>query len=148
MYSFSDPCWASINRGILICDECCSVHRSLGRHISQVRHLKHTPWPPTLLQVKSKDISSFIKARISLWCFSIYVYMYIFFIVFYFSCFCHGGLIKSVISVSFLFDTFVLGRDLQFFFQTCAMHLLQPKFSVYSEPLFLVEMFLWREREF
>uniref|UniRef100_A0A8B9ZKI0 GIT ArfGAP 2 n=1 Tax=Anas platyrhynchos TaxID=8839 RepID=A0A8B9ZKI0_ANAPL len=50
-YSFSDPCWASINRGILICDECCSVHRSLGRHISQVRHLKHTPWPPTLLQM-------------------------------------------------------------------------------------------------
>ncbi|KFP75708.1 ARF GTPase-activating protein GIT2, partial [Acanthisitta chloris] len=46
-----DPCWASINRGILICDECCSVHRSLGRHISQVRHLKHTPWPPTLLQM-------------------------------------------------------------------------------------------------
>ncbi|XP_009887476.1 PREDICTED: ARF GTPase-activating protein GIT2 [Charadrius vociferus] len=45
------PCWASINRGILICDECCSVHRSLGRHISQVRHLKHTPWPPTLLQM-------------------------------------------------------------------------------------------------
>uniref|UniRef100_A0A8C3VFA5 GIT ArfGAP 2 n=1 Tax=Catharus ustulatus TaxID=91951 RepID=A0A8C3VFA5_CATUS len=30
---------------------CCSVHRSLGRHISQVRHLKHTPWPPTLLQM-------------------------------------------------------------------------------------------------
>ncbi|XP_009995154.1 PREDICTED: ARF GTPase-activating protein GIT2 [Chaetura pelagica] len=46
-----NPCWASINRGILICDECCSVHRSLGRHISQVRHLKHTTWPPTLLQM-------------------------------------------------------------------------------------------------
>ncbi|XP_066459975.1 ARF GTPase-activating protein GIT2 isoform X4 [Eleutherodactylus coqui] len=46
-----DPRWASINRGVLICDECCSVHRSLGRHISQVRHLKHTPWPPTLLQM-------------------------------------------------------------------------------------------------
>uniref|UniRef100_A0A452H129 Arf-GAP domain-containing protein n=1 Tax=Gopherus agassizii TaxID=38772 RepID=A0A452H129_9SAUR len=49
--SAQDPCWASVNRGILICDECCSVHRSLGRHISQVRHLKHTPWPPTLLQM-------------------------------------------------------------------------------------------------
>ncbi|XP_057600131.1 ARF GTPase-activating protein GIT2 isoform X7 [Hippopotamus amphibius kiboko] len=46
-----DPSWASINRGTFICDECCSVHRSLGRHISQVRHLKHTPWPPTLLQM-------------------------------------------------------------------------------------------------
>ncbi|XP_072839585.2 ARF GTPase-activating protein GIT2 isoform X6 [Pogona vitticeps] len=49
--SAPDPCWASINRGVLICDECCSVHRSLGRHISQVRHLKHTPWPATLLQM-------------------------------------------------------------------------------------------------
>ncbi|CAH2295188.1 ARF GTPase-activating GIT2 isoform X5 [Pelobates cultripes] len=49
--SVQDPRWASINRGVLICDECCSVHRSLGRHISQVRHLKHTPWPTTLLQM-------------------------------------------------------------------------------------------------
>ncbi|KAG8455730.1 hypothetical protein GDO86_001787 [Hymenochirus boettgeri] len=49
--SVPEPRWASINRGVLICDECCSVHRSLGRHISQVRHLKHTPWPPTLLQM-------------------------------------------------------------------------------------------------
>ncbi|XP_043924427.1 ARF GTPase-activating protein GIT2 isoform X2 [Protopterus annectens] len=46
-----DPHWASTNRGTLICDECCSVHRSLGRHISQVRHLSHTAWPPTLLQM-------------------------------------------------------------------------------------------------
>lgn len=46
-----DPHWASANRGTLICDECCSVHRSLGRHISQVRHLSHTAWPPTLLQM-------------------------------------------------------------------------------------------------
>uniref|UniRef100_A0A2R8M9Z5 GIT ArfGAP 2 n=2 Tax=Boreoeutheria TaxID=1437010 RepID=A0A2R8M9Z5_CALJA len=46
-----NPSWASVNRGTFICDECCSVHRSLGRHISQVRHLKHTPWPPTLLQM-------------------------------------------------------------------------------------------------
>ncbi|XP_069475499.1 ARF GTPase-activating protein GIT2 isoform X8 [Ambystoma mexicanum] len=45
------PLWASVNRGVLICDECCSVHRSLGRHISQVRHLKHTSWPATLLQM-------------------------------------------------------------------------------------------------
>uniref|UniRef100_F7BFQ7 GIT ArfGAP 2 n=1 Tax=Macaca mulatta TaxID=9544 RepID=F7BFQ7_MACMU len=49
--SGSHPSWASVNRGTFICDECCSVHRSLGRHISQVRHLKHTPWPPTLLQM-------------------------------------------------------------------------------------------------
>uniref|UniRef100_A0A8C2I1N1 G protein-coupled receptor kinase interacting ArfGAP 2b n=1 Tax=Cyprinus carpio TaxID=7962 RepID=A0A8C2I1N1_CYPCA len=43
--------WASINRGVLICDECCSIHRGLGRHSSQVRHLTHTPWPSSQLQM-------------------------------------------------------------------------------------------------
>lgn len=46
-----DPSWASINRGILLCDECCSIHRSLGRHISQVKSLKKGTWSPTLLQM-------------------------------------------------------------------------------------------------
>ncbi|XP_078809059.1 ARF GTPase-activating protein GIT2a isoform X16 [Oryzias latipes] len=46
-----EPRWASVNRGVLICDECCSVHRSLGRHSSQVRHLTQTPWPPSQLQM-------------------------------------------------------------------------------------------------
>ncbi|KAM4700791.1 ARF GTPase-activating protein GIT1 isoform 5-T5 [Discoglossus pictus] len=49
--SAPDPGWASINRGVLICDECCSVHRSLGRHISIVKHLRHSIWPSTLLQM-------------------------------------------------------------------------------------------------
>ncbi|KAM9392705.1 ARF GTPase-activating protein GIT2a isoform 2-T2 [Pholidichthys leucotaenia] len=49
--SVPEPRWASVNRGVLICDDCCSVHRSLGRHSSQVRHLTHTPWPPTQLQM-------------------------------------------------------------------------------------------------
>ncbi|XP_038550596.1 ARF GTPase-activating protein GIT2-like isoform X4 [Micropterus salmoides] len=49
--SVPEPRWASVNRGVLICDECCSVHRSLGRHSSQVRHMTHTPWPPTQLQM-------------------------------------------------------------------------------------------------
>uniref|UniRef100_A0A3P8XA58 Arf-GAP domain-containing protein n=1 Tax=Esox lucius TaxID=8010 RepID=A0A3P8XA58_ESOLU len=49
--SSQQPRWASVNRGVLICDECCSVHRSLGRHSSQVRHLTHTTWPPTQLQM-------------------------------------------------------------------------------------------------
>ncbi|XP_078083425.1 ARF GTPase-activating protein GIT2a isoform X10 [Mustelus asterias] len=56
--SVLDPRWASINRGVLICDDCCSVHRSLGRHISQVRHLTHTPWPPTLLQMVQTLVSN------------------------------------------------------------------------------------------
>ena len=33
------PCSASINRGILLCSDCCSVHRSLGRHISHIKCL-------------------------------------------------------------------------------------------------------------
>ncbi|KAK6473298.1 ARF GTPase-activating protein GIT1-like isoform X2 [Huso huso] len=49
--SAADPGWASINRGVLICDECCSVHRSLGRHISIVKHLRHSGWPASLLQM-------------------------------------------------------------------------------------------------
>ncbi|XP_013869828.1 ARF GTPase-activating protein GIT2a isoform X2 [Austrofundulus limnaeus] len=49
--SAPEPRWASVNRGVLICDECCSVHRSLGRHSSQVRHLTRMPWPPTQLQM-------------------------------------------------------------------------------------------------
>ncbi|XP_042151903.1 ARF GTPase-activating protein GIT1 isoform X2 [Oncorhynchus tshawytscha] len=49
--SAADPGWTSINRGVLICDECCSVHRSLGRHISIVKHLRHSGWPPALLQM-------------------------------------------------------------------------------------------------
>ncbi|KAI1293570.1 ARF GTPase-activating protein GIT2 [Halotydeus destructor] len=39
-----EPSWTSINRGVYICDECCSVHRSLGRHISQVKSLMRDNW--------------------------------------------------------------------------------------------------------
>ncbi|XP_046716893.1 ARF GTPase-activating protein GIT2b isoform X5 [Silurus meridionalis] len=49
--SAPEPRWASINRGVLICDECCSIHRGLGRHSSQVRHLTHTAWPASQLQM-------------------------------------------------------------------------------------------------
>ncbi|CAB3252021.1 unnamed protein product [Arctia plantaginis] len=45
----SDPSWASINRGLLLCAECCSVHRSMGRHISHVKSLRQGSWPPSLL---------------------------------------------------------------------------------------------------
>ncbi|XP_031711400.1 ARF GTPase-activating protein GIT2-like isoform X3 [Anarrhichthys ocellatus] len=49
--SAPEPRWASVNRGVLICDECCSIHRGLGRHSSQVRHLTHSPWPASQSQM-------------------------------------------------------------------------------------------------
>ncbi|XP_034064432.1 ARF GTPase-activating protein GIT2b isoform X8 [Gymnodraco acuticeps] len=49
--SAPEPRWASVNRGVLICDECCSIHRGLGRHSSQVRHLNHSPWPSSQIQM-------------------------------------------------------------------------------------------------
>ncbi|XP_066589482.1 ARF GTPase-activating protein GIT1 [Prorops nasuta] len=39
-----EPGWASVNRGILLCDECCSIHRSLGRHISHIKSLYKGMW--------------------------------------------------------------------------------------------------------
>ncbi|PIK56486.1 hypothetical protein BSL78_06601 [Apostichopus japonicus] len=48
----ADPGWASINRGVLLCHECCSVHRSLGRHVSQIRSLQHGGnWPQSLFEM-------------------------------------------------------------------------------------------------
>nr|XP_054772906.1 ARF GTPase-activating protein GIT2-like [Lytechinus pictus] len=53
------PGWASLNRGVLICDECCSVHRSLGRHISQIRALPHgPPWPRSLYEMVHALVSN------------------------------------------------------------------------------------------
>ncbi|XP_071503541.1 ARF GTPase-activating protein GIT2-like [Diadema antillarum] len=55
----TDPGWASLNRGVLICDECCSVHRSLGRHISQIRALHHgPPWPRSLYEMVHALVSN------------------------------------------------------------------------------------------
>lgn len=42
----TEPAWASVNHGILLCADCCSVHRSLGRHISHVKYMRHGNWPP------------------------------------------------------------------------------------------------------
>lgn len=41
----SDPDWASLNHGILVCIECSGIHRNLGSHISRVRSLDLDEWP-------------------------------------------------------------------------------------------------------
>ncbi|XP_038691003.1 ADP-ribosylation factor GTPase-activating protein AGD12-like isoform X2 [Tripterygium wilfordii] len=39
-----DPKWASANIGVFICLKCCSVHRSLGTHISKVLSVTLDEW--------------------------------------------------------------------------------------------------------
>ncbi|CAH2016728.1 unnamed protein product [Acanthoscelides obtectus] len=46
-----DATWASVNKGILLCTPCCSIHRSLGRHISQVKSLLKGSWHPNQLNM-------------------------------------------------------------------------------------------------
>jgi hypothetical protein len=38
------PLWVSLNLGVLLCIECCGVHRQLGSHISKVRSLALDRW--------------------------------------------------------------------------------------------------------
>ncbi len=46
---FQGPTWASVNRGVLLCADCTSVHRSLGRHVSHVRSIRVGHWVPEQL---------------------------------------------------------------------------------------------------
>ncbi|KAG5880540.1 hypothetical protein JTB14_026773 [Gonioctena quinquepunctata] len=46
-----DATWASVNKGILLCTQCCSIHRSLGRYISQVKSLLKSKWHPNQLNM-------------------------------------------------------------------------------------------------
>uniref|UniRef100_A0A914WK39 Uncharacterized protein n=1 Tax=Plectus sambesii TaxID=2011161 RepID=A0A914WK39_9BILA len=41
----TNPDWASLNLGTLICIECSGIHRNLGSHISRVRSLELDEWP-------------------------------------------------------------------------------------------------------
>ncbi|KAI6647930.1 ARF GTPase-activating protein GIT2 isoform X6 [Oopsacas minuta] len=49
--SFPQVNWISINKGVYLCDDCCSIHRSLGRHLSYVRSIEKQRWPDGLLQM-------------------------------------------------------------------------------------------------
>lgn len=41
----TDPDWATLNIGALICIECSGIHRNLGTHLSRVRSLDLDEWP-------------------------------------------------------------------------------------------------------
>lgn len=47
----SDPDWACINLGIMICIECSGIHRSMGVHISKVRSISLDSWTTELLDL-------------------------------------------------------------------------------------------------
>ena len=49
--SHSDPDWASLNLGALMCIECSGIHRNLGTHLSRVRSLDLDDWPVELSMV-------------------------------------------------------------------------------------------------
>ncbi len=53
--------WASLNHGVLICDECCLAHRSLGRCISIIKSLRKSYWPQSLIDVRT-FFSCFLSA--------------------------------------------------------------------------------------
>lgn len=40
------PFWASVDKGILICETCAGIHRQLGTHISTVKSVKLDEWKP------------------------------------------------------------------------------------------------------
>ncbi|EEZ97569.1 Centaurin-gamma-1A-like Protein [Tribolium castaneum] len=47
----TNPDWASLNLGVLMCIECSGIHRNLGSHISRVRSLDLDEWPAGHLSV-------------------------------------------------------------------------------------------------
>ncbi|KAF3820749.1 hypothetical protein GH733_005294 [Mirounga leonina] len=61
--TFSDPSWASVNRGTFICDECCSVHRSLGRHISQMVETLYNNGANSIWEHSLLDPASIMSGR-------------------------------------------------------------------------------------
>jgi len=66
----SDPDWACINLGVLICIECSGVHRSLGVHVSKVRSLKldsiNDPEAQLLLALGNNRVNPIWEAGVDL----------------------------------------------------------------------------------
>ncbi|XP_025016552.1 ARF GTPase-activating protein GIT2 isoform X2 [Tetranychus urticae] len=49
--SNTDAEWASVNRGVIVCDDCCIVHRNMGREVSQIKSIKKSQWSSSELQM-------------------------------------------------------------------------------------------------
>jgi len=52
-----NPEWASYNIGIFVCTRCAGVHRSMGAHISKVKHLKLDRWEDSQLE-RMKEVGN------------------------------------------------------------------------------------------
>lgn len=65
----TDPVWASLNHGSLICIECSGIHRNLGTHLSRVRSLELDDWSNELVQlmtsIGNKMINTVYEANCS-----------------------------------------------------------------------------------
>ncbi|KAI1292248.1 Stromal membrane-associated protein 2 [Halotydeus destructor] len=44
---YPDPDWASYTIGVFLCNNCASVHRSIGVHISRTKSVKLDKWEKT-----------------------------------------------------------------------------------------------------
>ncbi|KAF4518315.1 hypothetical protein B566_EDAN009103 [Ephemera danica] len=54
--------WSSYNIGIFVCTRCAGIHRSLGAHISKVKHLKLDRWEDSQVE-HMKEVGN-IKAKL------------------------------------------------------------------------------------
>ncbi|CAE1325610.1 AGAP [Acanthosepion pharaonis] len=58
----TNPDWASINLGALICIECSGIHRNLGTHLSRVRSLDLDEWPVEYILVMTSIGNSIVNS--------------------------------------------------------------------------------------
>ena len=58
----TDPDWASYNIGIFICTRCAGVHRSMGVHVSKVKHLTLDRWEDSQVE-RMKEVGN-INAKL------------------------------------------------------------------------------------